>query len=265
MTKTRQAVLITLLLSGGLAFIFRNQLINGIQQQLIRNIGAKAVVDNRSLLQTPSFSHHLLYTLKGTERLWPHRVNSLQRFRYLYPQFAGFECDIQFLESNGALSIGHDRPGPDQFADYLIADSPRRKLFWLDIKNVNAGNIKAFCAQLQSLDRQYAIRNRVIIECYDTLTALPVSEQGFLTGLNISWLADDARVMAVRGLCPGRINLLSGESIAHPSITRDFPGRKQINWDIRFLNGMDRDNLLRQANDTDLLVCLINVKSPGYR
>ena len=32
-----------------------------------------------------------------------------------------------------------------------------------------------------------------------------------------------------------------------------------------FWDGMDRTNLLKQANDTDLLVCLINVKSPGYR
>lgn len=262
----KSMVLLIVLFIGGLAFIFRDQLINGIQQRLLRSLDGKAIVDNRQLLQDTCFTHHLLYNLQGVNRLWPHRVNSLQRFRYLYGEFPGFECDIQFLADKGVLCIGHDAPGPapDTFVDYLKLDSPRRKLFWLDVKNVNAGNMRSFCDRLGVLDSLYSIRNRVIIELYDTLTALTIRERGFLTALNAVWI-DSSRIPAMRTLYPQRISLLSSDARSLPMLRRDFPGSKQIAWDIAFCNGISSGNLLKKANDTDLLVCLINVKSPGYR
>lgn len=260
----KSGVLLIILLVGGLVLLFQRQLLNGIQQRLIRSIGEKAGVDNRQLLQDTCFSHHLLYNLKGTGRLWPHRVNSLQRFRYLYSEFPGFECDIQFLAGSGALSIGHDGPGPDRFEDYLRADSLRKKLFWLDVKNVNAGSIRSLCARLLALDTVYGIRNRVIVELYDTVSALAMREQGFLTALNVASI-DSIRITGSVNRYPRRTMLLSAEVSRLQIVRRAFPGSKQISWDIGFRDGMDRDNLIRQANDTDLLVCLINVKSPGYR
>ena len=265
MAKKRRALLIILLLLGVLVFICRNQLLNRIQQRLISSISPKAVVDNRRLLRDSAFSHHLLYSLRGTQRLWPHRVNSRQRFRYLYSEFAGFECDIQFLKNDNALVLGHDGPGADRFTDYLEDDSTEKKMFWLDVKNLDSNNIEDFCTRLYVLDQVYAIRDRIIIECYDTTSALMVNAHGFLTCLNFSWITSEARTNAIRSLCPEKINLLSGEAAEQPVISRDFPGCNRLNYDIRFRDGMDRDILLRQANDTTVLVCLINVKSPGYR
>jgi hypothetical protein len=265
MAKKRRALLIILLLLGVLVFICRNRLLNAIQQELISSISSKAVVDNRHLLRDSSFSHHLLYSLSGTQRLWPHRVNSRRRFRYLYSEFAGFECDIQFLKSDSTLALGHDGPGPDRFTDYLEQDSTKKKLVWLDVKNLDTNNVRAFCTRLHALDQAYAVSHRIIIECYDTTTALMVNAQGFLTCLNFSWITNEARIDAIRALCPEKINLLSGEAAVQPLISRDFPGLGRLSYDIRFRDGMDRDILLRQANDTGLLVSLINVKSPGYR
>ena len=263
MAKKRPALLIVLLLSGALVFVYRYRLVNGIQQALIRSIRDKAVVDNRRFLRDSSFSHHLIYRLKGIDRIWPHRVNSLRRFRYLYPEFAGFECDIQFNAGN--LSIGHDSAGPDLFTDYLKEDAGGRKMFWMDIKNANRGNIGPFCDLLEAIDRKYAIRNRVIVECYDTLALLAVRSRGFLTGLNISWIgqAAEERTTALRTRYPEKIALLSAEYPLGGPFVRDLPGSKEISWDIRFRDSMDRNMLLRLANDTSMLVCLVNVKSPG--
>jgi len=44
-----------------------------------------------------------------------------------------------------------------------------------------------------------------------------------------------------------------------------LPGRKLITWDIRFWDGMNRDLLLQYATILHCFICLINVKSPGYR
>ncbi|HUB59273.1 MAG TPA: hypothetical protein VL978_01155, partial [Puia sp.] len=225
--------------------------------QLIKSIAAGATISNHSLLRDPSFSHHLLYRLKGTQRLWPHRVNSLRRFRYLYTEFSGFECDIQFDPQTGLLSIGHDGPGPDSLTAYLKADTGQLKLFWLDLKNIRGDNAEALAARLAALDLQYNLKNRIILECYDTTAASQLRNKGWLTALNFI-------IHPVYPLSPD-ITLLTGETADHPNIAREFPGLKQLNWDISFWDGMNRTNLLEQANDTDLLVCLINVKSPGYR
>ncbi len=265
MAKKKRALPIILLLLGVLVLVCRNQILNRIQQTLISSISPNAFADNRHMLRDSAFSHHLLYSLRGTQRLWPHRVNSRKRFRYLYPLFDGFECDIQFLNNDNALALGHDGPGPDRFTDFLEDDPSKKKLFWLDVKNLDTGNTGAFCTLLHALDQTYAIKDRIIIECYDTATALMVNAQGFLTCLNFSWITSEARINAIRSLSTGKINLFSGEAEAQPLISRDFPGRSRLSYDIRFRDGMDRDILLRQANDTGLLVCLINVKSPGYR
>ena len=138
-------------------------------------------------------------------------------------------------------------------------------MFWMDIKNANRGNIGPFCDLLEAIDRKYAIRNRVIVECYDTLALLAVRSRGFLTGLNISWIgqAADERTTALRTRYPEKIALLSAEYPLGGPFVRVLPGSKQISWDIRFRDSMDRNMLLRLANDTSMLVCLVNVKSPG--
>src|SRR5690242_2451643 len=137
MTRKRWALFsILLLIAGGTVFLYRYPLLHSIQQHLLHSIAGQATVDNRKLLRNTAYSHHWVYGLRGIQRLWPHRVNSLQRLRYLYDEFAGFECDIIFIASNGTLTIGHDQPGDETFGDYLHIDSSRKKLFWLDVKNV---------------------------------------------------------------------------------------------------------------------------------
>lgn len=260
----KKSLLLLLPVLAGLVFFYRYSLINALQQQRIKSISGKATVSNHTLVRDPSFSSHLLYALKGTDRLWPHRVNSIQRFRYLYPEFAGFECDIQFDPATSLLRIGHDSAGPDSLAAYLKADTGQKKLFWLDLKNIGGDNASAFSDRLHTLDQRYNLKNRVILECYDTMAASRLQEQGWLTAYNVMQMLTSPDHPPPNPL-PPHIILLTGETAIHALITREFPGIKQLNWDISFRDGMDRANLLKQANDTDLLVCLINVKSPGYR
>src|SRR5882724_9580168 len=209
------------------------------------------------------------------DRIWPHRVNSLRRFSYLYAGFAGFECEIQFDTAARKLLIGHEPAdvagvGVASFTASLNAD-PEHKLFWLDVRYLDSNNIGSFCDQLQRLDRQYDIRRRVVIESYDTASAVRIGELGYLSAFDGSrlWHADPvdrtAYVAAVDRLMPGKIKLLSLDAGRVGFLKESFPGRKLITWDIRFWDGMNRDLLLQYANDTSLLICLINVKSPGYR
>ena len=257
-TKRRALFVSIFLVAGGLVFLYRYSLLNALQRQVLKGIASQAVVANRDLLRDTAYRHHRLYQLKGIERLWPHRVNSLQRLRYLYDGFAGFECDIWLTANTGDLVTGHDEPDGDLFVDYLRTDSAREKAFWLDLKNVGKGNIAPFCLRLESLNQEFVIKDRVFLECYDTLVARRLTALGYLSGLNVL-------AAGIRMIPTDSIGLLTTEAAMQHSVDREFPGRKLLSWDLSFRDGFSRNTLLRRANDTNLLVCLINVKSPGYR
>jgi hypothetical protein len=274
---SRKKLLITIyvfLVAVALLFISRNYWINWTQRQIFAMIRSKAVLSNSIFLRPDNpKGGHLIYSLKGLERIWPHRVNSLERFKFLYPQFAGFECDIRFDTGTRKLFVAHE---PAEitgltFADYLRGEEGSRKLFWLDVKNLDRFNQEAFCKTLDSLDRIYKINNRIIVESRDTNALKGICRSGWLCSLYLpSGLPVDPRekmegVAAIRNFLKGFNGYISEDIGIQDRMKRYFPETKQLIWDIRFSDGMMKESLLKLANDSSILVCLINVKSPGYR
>jgi hypothetical protein len=258
------------LCAGVPAYFFRFQALHWIQGRLLQSIEARALISNRNLFQDSLVSSHKVYSLKGLARLWPHRVNSLRRFTYLYSGFAGFECYIRFDDPSGKLYVTHDDPDGLVFSDFLEHD-PDHKLFWLDLKNLSPRNLVNFCRQLDIMDREFTLRNRIILEVYDTAVALQIGERGYLNCLNISGMrrATDGNGGLIPDRAeryfPHRIRLFSEEFGMDREGSLELPNARQLTWDIGFWHGMNRRILLDHANDSSLLVCLINVKSPGYR
>ena len=221
-----------------------SSIINGIQKQVLETIREEAAHPHASTANSNTQQQaHLIYSLNGLDKIWPHRVNSLERLRYLYKDFAGFECDIRFNAENHHCYIAHDSSEVDSltFDDYLGQADPEHKLFWLDTKNLNAANVDAFCQKLEELDRQWQIRNRVIVESSDTaalsrietrrwlssfyLPSFPAtgkSENEYLHGIS-SWIKDHGA-------------LISQEFAMHSFLSTHFPEKKQLAWDLRFWN-----------------------------
>ena len=255
-----------LAVAGLITFIFRLELLNCWQQIVLKSIREKCVLANRSLVPGNGLTSHQIYQLQGLDRIWPHRVNSLRRLRYLAANFAGFECDIRFDSTSHAMYIAHDPQDIRslQFKDYLQEKSMEQKLFWLDIKNIGPANIHSFYGELERLDRLFDFKKRVILESSSLGSLQWLDSLGWLvsydwpgkatqTGTDSPALSRDYRGM------------VSQDFRMHDLLTRQFPGKKQLTWDIGFWNGMNRRILLQHANDSSFLVCLINVKSPGYQ
>jgi hypothetical protein len=254
--------------------IFRNDLINRTQLLILGRIRQKAFLSN-ALLTVPGDlgRKNQIYSLKGLDRIWPHRVNSIQRLRYLYPDFAGFECDIRFDAASRLLYVAHDPEdiSPLVFSDYLSQADREHKLFWLDVKNLDSLNLELFCAAIQQLDQRYDIKNRIIIESADTSALIRINALGWLGSLYLpadlsGGLIDQNKSMvAITTFLNNHPTLISQDIGMHDFITAHFRQVKQLTWDIRFKDALNQDLLLKLANDTSLLICLINVKSPGYR
>jgi hypothetical protein len=266
------ALLILLFLAMGL--LFRNRWINRVQQEVLGMVRQKADFSNAAFIR-PGLLHdgHRIYSLKGIDRLWPHRVNSMQRLRYLYPYFAGFECDIRFDGRSGQLFVAHEAAEINSlvFSDYLGPLDRFRKLFWLDIKNLDSLNLGLFSSALEQLDQRYKIKDRVILESPNATALDKLNKSGWLCSLYLpSDLSESPeikndRIENINDFLRKNIGLISEDIRMHRLMTEKFPHAKQLIWDIRFFDSINKNLLLNLANDTTLLVCLINIKSPGYR
>jgi hypothetical protein len=252
--------------SGIVIFLFRTELLNSFQRQILNSIREKAFVSNHFFIQGNGSPNHLIYSLRGLDRIWPHRVNSLRRLKYLYNNFAGFECDVRFDAISSHLFVAHDPEDLSSlvFSDFLLQEGKAHKLFWLDLKNLEAVNTEAFCGLLERLDKKFLIKNRIIIESSNFEALEQVRQQGWLTSyyMPAENVAVDYHLPSILKDQPG---LISQDISMHDFMTKNFPGKKQLIWDLRFWDCMSRKTLLKNANDTTVLVCLINVKSPGYR
>jgi len=266
--------LLLLVIAVAIIYFFRNVLINQVQLQVLGMIRKRAVFSNAVFVR-PGNSHqqHHLYSLKGLDRIWPHRVNSIQRLHYLYPDFVGFECDIQFDAASGKLYIAHDSDDLNSlvFTDYLGREDKDHKLFWLDVKNLDSLNQESFCSDLEQLDQQYEIKNRVIIESPNSAVLNRLNQSGWLCSLYLpsafpAELSDSQNsIGAIAHYLKTNTGLISQDASLHDLMTKNFPQAKQLIWDIRFRDALNKDLLLKLANDSSILLCLINVKSPGYR
>jgi len=266
MSKQLRISLAVALLVIVLLFYFRYNLVFHWQQYLIQRISKNAEVDNHTLVDSlTEYPEHRIYTFKGTERLLPHRVNSLQRMQILYPHFKGFECDIRFDKQSGSLHIGHDENDVNQltFTDYLIADQ-KQKFFWLDVKNLDAANVDAFLSALEQLDKKYTIKQRIIIESTNINAISKVAEAGYLC----SYYVPATEEKQIKELAAAAIHfkgLVSQEYALLPQLMQYFPKHKIATWDINFMASHNSDQLSSYCNNQQILCCMINVKSQHYR
>jgi len=224
-----------------IVYRFRFEIINGIQKQVLETIREEARHPHPKTANANQDQTHLAYSLIGLDKIWPHRVNSLERLRYLYNDFAGFECDIRFNSNNHHCYIAHDSSELDSliFDDYLNLADPDHKLFWLDTKNLNAGNVDDFCRELDELDKRWQIRNRIIVESSDTAALNKIEAGGWLSSYYLPPIAASAQseqdyLNATAAWINEHRSLISQEASMHAFLSSHFPEKKQLAWDLRF-------------------------------
>lgn len=260
--------LLLLLVAGG--WFSRFYWINLLQLSYIKSISNKANLSNQLFKATAIYPNHKIYTLKGVERFFPHRVNSLRRLKFLYDDFKGFECDIHFDSERNSFFVTHGDVQTDSptLLQYLEFDK-QKKIFWLDVKNLSDSNVDAFCNALLALDKKFGIRDRVIVESADREMAELVAGKGFFTSfyLPLNYVnGTDQNLLAEHcNDSSSHISTVSEDIFFHKSLQLNCPQKRQLTWDISFLHSIDKKILLQNVNDSTILVCLLNIKSPGNK
>ena len=121
------------------------------------------------------------------DRVWSHRVNSLGALLEAKRTFSGIEFDSHFDPKTRTFQIRHDYPHIGLTLRDMLEWSRGRPgmRIWLDWKNASPDNVDAALAELDRLDRDFAIKRRLLVET-DSSAVSPVlaaiSRSGFVHG-----------------------------------------------------------------------------------
>jgi hypothetical protein len=251
-----------------ITFFFRYQIANKIQTGVLENIDGPALSSNVHFSAGNGlYCNHKICSLRGVEKILPHRVNSMERFQYLYSDFKGFECDIILADNH--LYVAHN---PEDISpltwDHLLEKDDQEKIFWLDVKNLGVENVELFCRYINLLNNKYNLKDRIIIESGNPVPLKQIADSGYLTSLyfpvnnSSNTLDSDSSVSLYIANTSG---LISQDVFWLNLMNKSYPEKKKIIWDISFYTSLNTDILKKYIADTTVLLCLINIKSPGYK
>jgi hypothetical protein len=101
------------------------------------------------------------------DKIWAHRINSLEYLDQRVSEFRGIEVDIFYEPNRDAFTVKHDLDsgGPDleQFIDSVR--SIKKVLFWFDYKNLNEDTENGV-SKLASIVKDRNLQTQVIVESY---------------------------------------------------------------------------------------------------
>ncbi len=119
---------------------------------------------------------------KYPDKLWLHRVNSLEKMQEKKEIYPNIETDIVYRsEGERRFDITHETDTTFHLylEDYLPYLAKGKQRMWLDIKNITAENHQSMLARLDSLiSRHHIAKNRFIVESPIGKHYLPLQEKG---------------------------------------------------------------------------------------
>jgi len=251
--------LILLLTTAAVCYFFRYEIVFRFQYSRLQSLEG---LDGRS--------DHSNYP----QRLWVHRVNSLQRYDWLKHKFSGFETDIVFNDSSGSFSVYHpplskegDTLSLDKFLSHVDLD---RNFFWLDTRWVNASNALAALAALKATGKRESLKKACIIELYDAGAAEAFAHDGYLVGFNTNTLLlekmeIDKLFRDSIGAHLRSVTYITQESHRLMLPKKMFPGKKILTWHLTFNDYFNLKPIQRLLDDPQIKIILVNIKSPYFR
>ena len=132
--------------------------------------GKLGYTDDKNIFYHQKKNLATIDSLNLKSKIYPHRVNTLGKLsETLYSGCSSIEVDVIFKQQEGFsyFEIGHDSGALSgiRLEDFLIEIGDRAmKNIWLDIKNLDEGNLIAIEQRLVDLDALYSIKNNAIVE-----------------------------------------------------------------------------------------------------
>lgn len=215
------------------------------------------------------------------DKIWIHRVNSIEMLNELAPNYKGMEVDIVFDTLSKTFDVNHP-PAKSiglNLIDYLKANNDKSTNYWLDFKNLTLTNVEDAILRLEFviLESGYS-KNNFIVESRSPSPLKRFHKNGFLTSYYLHWpglftLNNDEfnnKIKEIKSNINNEIDYLSSPYNDYEIIKENFPDKKMNIW-VEKSKIIKREVLkehlyrLKLANDTMVNVFLMKIetKSPN--
>jgi len=202
-------------------------------------------------------------------RVWAHRVNTIERRKYL-SQFSGYELDVIYTGPKG-FAVLHP---PDEVVGdtlrletYLDEADMHNHRFWLDTRFVDSTNLGEALLAFNDLRRRYPDFDHCILEVYYLPVARLLAANGYNVSFNVSkrWLdnlpGNRSLQDSVREILKD-VKYVSQEAVYLPVVKQLFPDKKILTWHLAINDFFNRKPLKALLADPQVEAILVNIKTP---
>ncbi len=105
------------------------------------------------------------------DKLWAHRINTIEEMEPAFQNFAGVELDIYYESSEGRFDVRHHGELSGlSLRDYFKGiKNPNYYYYWIDFKNLQTDNQETSYKLLDEILNQFNIRENVIVEAVNPI------------------------------------------------------------------------------------------------
>ena len=175
------------------------------------------------------------------DKVWAHRVNDLKKLESSQEKFIGFELDLVYQEKGDWLDIFH-YPSPSKglsFTSYAKHITNKSAGLWLDLKNLNQKNYKAFFKLIDSTVASAELkRDNIIVESSYPELLVNFQQEGYRTSYYLPakmYLKTEKEILfdieVIKENIKNKPQLeLSAYFEDYSIISKNFPLRKKNFW-----------------------------------
>lgn len=176
------------------------------------------------------------------DKIWVHRVNSIQKLSEVKNAYTGIELDVVFEKKENYFDVNHP-PAPSiqlSLFDYLKTQNTNPDLkYWLDFKNLQENNLSSSLHRLDSISKLLQLtKTNIIVESTRPQFLKEFQERGFLTSYYLPYNLHQSNTNDLKkrmAWIEKNLNLYETDYISANykdyKIMRDyFPNRKKLTW-----------------------------------
>lgn len=211
------------------------------------------------------------------QRVWVHRVNSIERAQIVTQRFDGIEIDLVYDPKTSTFDVRHPPVPSHRLTLEALIESlehPAKHYYWLDIKRLTPEHSAAAAARLGRIAEAFGLTSRILAETTNAESLTPFAERGFRTSLYLPRIDHAKNWQNIHALENAKRTLVdhptSGVSQELPMLRRLTPHLGQAplyTWD-RTVEASDpgfEPWAERILSDPRIRVLLVRYDTAGYR
>ena len=218
-----------------------------------------------------SYSPYKLEFFGYHNKIWAHRVNSIEKLNSALEYYNGFEVDLVYNESEDFFDVNH-APAKSinlHFETYINTSTNinKAKGIWLDIKNLNQNNAQKILKRITKIFNNKNISlNNVIIESRFPEALSIFSEQGFKTSFYLPYNLHQKQenelyksINQIKKVLRSQPNLaISSNHRDYEIMKKYFPDTEKYIWALVYTLNLEFLTTKKILKDDKVKVVLVN-------